>query len=176
MKDYKFWGWEHADVSPADKNYSFIKDPRDLYDILSKIWCVETCAPRMRDHWTPENKTLGQCSITAFLAQDIFGGKVYGIKRTDGNVHCFNVVGDCRFDLTSEQFGGEILDYEDSTEQFREDHFAKAEKKERYEYLKLMLVKPFRHRTLEERAAEYGGKLEVNGEFDWGEPVGREIL
>ena len=102
-KDYKFWGWEHADVFPADKNYSFIKDPRNLYDILSKIWCAGTCAPRMREKWTPDNKTLGQCSITAFLAQDIFGGKVYGIKRPDGNVHCFNVVGDCRFDLTSEQ-------------------------------------------------------------------------
>ena len=39
----------------------------------------------------------------------------------------------------------------------------------------ITLVKPFRHRTLEERAAEYGGKLDTDGEFDWGEPVGREI-
>ena len=39
----------------------------------------------------------------------------------------------------------------------------------------IMLSKPFRHRTLEERAAEYGGKLNLDGEFDWGEPVGREI-
>jgi antitoxin MazE len=38
----------------------------------------------------------------------------------------------------------------------------------------ITLVKPFRHRTLEERATEYGGKLDVDGEFDWGEPVGRE--
>ena len=40
---------------------------------------------------------------------------------------------------------------------------------------KIMLVKPFRHKTLEERAAEYGGKLDLVGEFDWGEPVGREV-
>jgi antitoxin MazE len=39
----------------------------------------------------------------------------------------------------------------------------------------IMLVKPFRHKTLEERAAEYGGKLNLDGEFDWGKPVGREI-
>ncbi|MBP3240336.1 MAG: AbrB/MazE/SpoVT family DNA-binding domain-containing protein [Oribacterium sp.] len=39
----------------------------------------------------------------------------------------------------------------------------------------IMLLKPFRHKTLEERAAEYGGKLDLDGEFDWGEPVGREI-
>ena len=39
----------------------------------------------------------------------------------------------------------------------------------------IMLVKPFRHKTLEERAAEFGGKLSLDGEFDWGEPVGREV-
>ena len=83
--------------------------------------------------------TLGQCSITAFLAQDIFGGKVYGILRPDGNYHCYNVVGDCVFDLTSEQFGDEKLDYENNPEQFREVHFAKTEKRERYEYLKEQL-------------------------------------
>lgn len=39
----------------------------------------------------------------------------------------------------------------------------------------IMLVKPFRHKTLEERAAEFGGKLSLDGEFDWGEAVGREV-
>ena len=29
--------------------------------------------------------------------------------------------------------------------------------------------------TLEERAAEYNGKLMLDGEYDWGEPVGREV-
>lgn len=38
----------------------------------------------------------------------------------------------------------------------------------------ITLVKPFRHKTLEERAAEFDGKLNLDGEFDWGEPVGRE--
>lgn len=31
------------------------------------------------------------------------------------------------------------------------------------------------HRTLEERAEEYGGKIGPYEEFDWSEPVGREI-
>ena len=39
----------------------------------------------------------------------------------------------------------------------------------------ILLAKPFRHRTLEERAKEYGGKLNLDGEFDWGEPLGREV-
>ena len=36
-----------------------------------------------------------------------------------------------------------------------------------------MLAKTFRHKTLEERAAEYGGKLNLDGEYDSDEPVGR---
>ena len=31
-----------------------------------------------------------------------------------------------------------------------------------------------RHKTLEERAKEYGGKLGTYEEYDWGYPVGRE--
>ena len=44
------------------------------------------------------------------------------------------------FDLTSEQFGGEVLSYRDNPEQSREVHFAKAEKKARYELLKARLL------------------------------------
>ena len=39
----------------------------------------------------------------------------------------------------------------------------------------ITLSKPFRHKTLEERAAEYNGRLMLDGEYDWGEPVGREV-
>ena len=134
MKTYGFYGWQTADVEDA-----FGRTPRDYYDILSELWCAETCAPRMRENWSPENKTLGQCSITAFLVQDIYGGKVYGIKRPGGNYHCFNDVDGCVFDLTSEQFGDEKLDYSDCPEQFREVHFAKEEKRLRYEELKRKL-------------------------------------
>jgi hypothetical protein len=76
-----------------------------------------------------ENITLGQCSITAFLVQDIFGGRVYGVLRPGGNYHCYNDVDGHIFDLTSEQFGDEVLSYEDNPEQFREVHFQKEEKK-----------------------------------------------
>ena len=131
---YNFYGWENADCKSICADFS--GNPRDLYDALSEIWSAKTCAPRLREKWTSENKTLGQCSITAFLAQDIFGGKVYGIERSDGNFHCYNVVGECVFDLTSEQFGDEKLVYENNPEQFREVHFKKTEKFERYKYLK----------------------------------------
>ncbi len=132
---YCFYGWQNADI--RDENGL---TPRDYYDLLSHVWCADTCAPRMRQDWTPDNKTLGQCSITAFLLQDIYGGKVFGVPLGDGNYHCFNAVGDCVFDLTSEQFGARKLDYTDCPEQDRNRHFAKEEKRLRYEDLKRRLA------------------------------------
>ncbi len=136
MRNYRFYGWETADIT--DKNGL---TPRDYYDLLTDIWTVETCAPRLRGGWSSENRTWGQCSITAFLMQDLFGGKVYGIPRSDGNFHCFNDVDGCVFDLTSEQFGDEILDYSGCPEQFRDVHFSKEEKRLRYELLKERLLR-----------------------------------
>lgn len=144
MKEYCFFGWKTADVKPVNREYPQIETPRDLYDALADgIWSAESCAPRYRAEWSPENRTLGQCSITAFLAQDIFGGRVYGIPLPEGGVHCYNQVGDCVFDLASEQFGEKAKDlvYEGNAEQFREDHFADADKKARYELLKCGLKK-----------------------------------
>jgi hypothetical protein len=86
--DYALQGWQTADMAPIDARYSIIRNPRVLYDFLSSVWCAETCAPRMRMDWSEDNRTLGQCSITSFLVQDIFGGEVYGILRPGGNFHC----------------------------------------------------------------------------------------
>lgn len=133
---YGFYGSEGANVHPADEKYRMISDPRVLYELLTQIWCEYTCAPRLRKGWSKDDMTLGQCSVTAFLAQDVFGGKVYGIPREGGTFHCYNVVGDCTFDLTSEQFKNEKLIYDHKHEQLREVHFAKEEKRLRYEYLK----------------------------------------
>lgn len=40
---------------------------------------------------------------------------------------------------------------------------------------KIVLSKPYHHITLEERAADFGGKLGFDGEYDWGEEIGREV-
>ena len=145
MKEYRFYGWERADIRDQRG-----LTPRDYYDLLTGIWCAETCAPRMQKDWSEENRTLGQCSITAFLVQDIFGGKVWGVPLGDGNYHCFNAVGDCVFDLTSEQFGDGKLCYDELHEQLREVHFSKAEKLERYELLKAGLKQRQNRLTEEE--------------------------
>lgn len=137
--EYKFVESGAKNIKPIKEKYNKISNPFVLYDMLSNIWCKKTCTPRMQQDWTEANKTLGQCSISAFLAQDIFGGKVYGIELEDGNFHCFNVVDDNMFDLTSEQFLPKVLNYSKVVEQSREVHFSKIEKKERYEYLKKKL-------------------------------------
>ena len=140
---YRFFGWECSCAPAAPANYPGIGCPRDLYDALLSLWSAETCAPRMREDWSYENPTLGQCSITAFLAQDIFGGIVRGIPLGDGNFHCYNVVGSQVFDLTSEQFGDRPLTCApgpDNPEQFRTVHFAKKEKEARYLLLRSRLL------------------------------------
>lgn len=109
---------------------------RELYTKFLKAWCAETCAPRMRPDWSEQNPTLGQCSITSFIVQDLLGGEVYGILLPDGAYHCFNEVDGFRFDLTSEQFGDEKLNYENCVPQTREDHFSNADKYARYLLLK----------------------------------------
>ncbi len=136
MKEYRFYGWETADIREAHG-----LTPRDLYDLLREhCWRADTCAPRMRADWSPDNPTLGQCSVTAFLAQDLFGGRVYGIPLEEGGVHCFNIAEGRVFDLTSEQFGSRALDYGSRAEQLRQKHFEKEEKKARYELLRARLA------------------------------------
>ena len=140
MGNYRFYGWEQATVPAQSGDYPGIGTPQQLYDVLAGgIWQADTCAPRLRDGWSEDNRTLGQCSITAFLVQDLFGGQVYGILRPGGNYHCYNVVDGHVFDLTSEQFGGEVLCYQGNPEQSRQVHFAKEEKYQRYLLLKQRL-------------------------------------
>ena len=136
MDTYGFYGRETADVKARTDEYPGIETPKDLYRVLWHVWSKETCTARMREDWTEENATLGQCTITAFLAQDIFGGRVWGVPLEDGNFHCFNAVENRIFDLTSEQFGDRKLDYSLRYEQLRHDQFMKPGKRERYEALK----------------------------------------
>lgn len=137
---YRFYGSLNAMATPADKRFAAVLNPYRLYDLLSEIWSKDTCAPRMQSQWSEENKTLGQCSITSFLVQDIFGGEVYGVPLGDGNFHCFNYVNGKIFDLTSEQFLPKVLEYGLDYPQSREVHFAKEEKRLRYEALKKALL------------------------------------
>ena len=129
-RSYYLYG--SPDVRPETGGWPEDLTPDRLYAALSQVWSQETCAPRLRSEWTPENRTVGQCSVTAFLAQDVFGGTVFGIPLGDGRYHCYNRVGETVFDLTSEQFLPELLTYACEHPQSRETHFASEEKYRRY--------------------------------------------
>ncbi len=135
-EDMKYYGAEKTGVYADSQGYPGIHTPQDMYNAMLDVWCAESCAPRLRGEWSEDNKTLGQCSITAFLVQDIFG-EVRGIPREDGSVHCVNIVGGVMFDLTSEQFGenAKKLCYDNREIQTREAHFANDDKRQRYELI-----------------------------------------
>ena len=128
-------------IIPINNDFYFVKNISNLYNIFLDIWDINTCATRLREQYDSIHKSLGQCSISAFLIQDIFGGDVFGVKLDDGNFHCFNKIGDVIFDLTSEQFTIRNIELNYTLEypQNRENHFKKQEKYERYLLLKQKL-------------------------------------
>ena len=136
---YHFFGNEHLELKLNNASLPNIKNIRDLYDAFSICWSIDTCAPRLRHKWNKNNITVGQCSITSFIVQDLFGGEVYGVLLEDGNYHCFNVINNVKFDLTSEQFD-KPLEYENVYKQSRDEHFQKEEKYQRYLLLKKRLL------------------------------------
>ena len=134
MKRYYIKGSET--LMPSDGKLALPRTVGELFDTFLGVWAAETCAPRMRDRWSEDDPTVGQCSITSFLVCKLYGGRVYGVPLSDGNYHCYNVIGDTVFDLTCEQFHGASLAYDLADEQSAEAHFANIEKRERYELLK----------------------------------------
>ncbi|MCF0115807.1 MAG: hypothetical protein HUJ56_10670 [Erysipelotrichaceae bacterium] len=140
-----FYGYEvTGNIRPISKEYKGINSPNELYDVLMKIFSRDTCTTRLRHIWSKDNPTCGQCSITALLVQDIFGGKVYEMDSPGGSIHSFNEVNGIVFDLTSEQFGDKVseLDYSLVSIQDRNMRLKNKEKLERYELLK-RLVKEY---------------------------------
>jgi len=64
MKTYNFYGWQTADCKPIDAAYKKIENPRHLYDILSEIWCAQTCAPRMLEILqTAESRPMSEACL-----------------------------------------------------------------------------------------------------------------
>ncbi len=132
----------HTELKAVNKIYAGIETPDDLYNALLHCWTRETCTARLRDKYSESNKTAGQCAITAFLVQDIFGGEIREMTTKHG-LHCYNVIDGVAIDLASEQFGEEAknLVYQNNPLQPpREERMAQPGKRERYELLKKNLV------------------------------------
>ena len=87
---------------------------------------------------------------------------LYDDSTDTGLAHCM--------DLARKYFRGEKG--EDAVMEILSDGKAVAVR----EIVKARLIAPPAHKSLEERAAEYDGKLNLDGELNWkGDPVGKEI-
>ncbi len=136
-----YYNPHHNEIKAVNKIYPGIESLDDLYDALCHCWTRETCTERLRNKWSESNKTAGQCAITAFIVQDIFGGEIHEMDTGRG-LHCYNVIDGIAIDLTSEQFGDEAekLSYENNPLQpEREIRMNQTQKRERYELLKANL-------------------------------------
>ncbi len=78
---------------------------KDLENALIATWSIETAYSGDRKNWTPERNSIGQCTVTAMIVYDFFGGKIVrGYSEKYKLFHYWNEI-DCRkLDLTFNQF------------------------------------------------------------------------
>ncbi len=103
----------------------------ELKQLLIQSWDLQTCSPELRDKWTEENPSLGQCAITTLIVNDFFGGKIIRCMASSG-IHYYNIIDDEFVDLTVEQFLGEIPQYEHGEEITRDYLLSNEDTKNRY--------------------------------------------
>lgn len=111
-----------------------MKEMEKVKLLLINSWNYDTCSPGLKEQWSKDNPSLGQCAITALIANDLFGGKIMRCMAPSGS-HYYNLIDDCIVDLTIEQFLGEIPQYEDGQERTREYLLSNVDTKNRYERL-----------------------------------------
>jgi hypothetical protein len=84
-----------------------IADERSVVIRLRQGWSLQTSSK-----WTPENPACGQCSVTALVINDCFGGEILKTKLANGEKHFYNRIDGRRFDFTDSQFMDPII-YDD---------------------------------------------------------------
>lgn len=102
--------------------------------LLTMSWNYETCSPGLKNEWSEDNHSLGQCAITALIVNDYFGGKIMRCMTPTGS-HYYNLINNQIIDFTVEQFLGVIPDYSKGEERTREYLLSNEDTKKRYEKL-----------------------------------------
>jgi hypothetical protein len=70
--------------------------------VLRKAWSSRTSGM-----WTADNAARGQCSVTALLIEELFGGEILKTPLPEGD-HFYNRIDGQRIDLTASQFAAPI--------------------------------------------------------------------
>lgn len=77
----------------------------DLLKALNMAWCRETAYSGDRNNWTIDKKSIGQCTVTAMIVFDYFGGKIIrGYSEKYKLFHYWNEIDGEKVDLTYDQF------------------------------------------------------------------------
>ncbi len=109
-------------------------DKIQLNKIFKKCWSLESSSK-----WEEDSPWKGQCSVTALVVHDHFGGKILK-TNIDGQWHFYNKVNDQVFDLTSEQFNKKI-NYQNIESTVEEALLDTSQKQ--YKYLKGQFAKHY---------------------------------
>jgi len=73
-----------------------------IQKVLVNCWSSETSSK-----WTESNPALGQCSVTALVIHDFYGGRLLKTK-VNNTWHFYNEIEDHIYDFTSSQFTDKI--------------------------------------------------------------------
>lgn len=81
--------------------------PDALARMLPECWSAASST-----RWRAENPAAGQCSVTALLVHELFGGEILK-TRVGADWHFYNFLGGTRRDFTESQFAVPIT-YDDA--------------------------------------------------------------
>jgi hypothetical protein len=100
---------------------------RRLEAAIRASWGQDTCDESDQERWTEQNPSTGQCVATAYVVNDLLGGKLLGaeVHHPDGTLqghHYWNLFNDgVEIDLTAEQFcHGEVVQSPDVMERIHD--------------------------------------------------------
>ncbi len=140
-----YYGEEFGDIiNSTNSPYEKIRTLNDLFGILLKSWDKETAYPTSKIDYIKDNDpTYGQCSITAIIVNDMFGGTIHKIKIEGGGTHYFNKIDGHYIDLTKDQFDLYNIDikYEPNEEVTKENCINDESTLNRYNLLKQNIKK-----------------------------------
>jgi hypothetical protein len=92
---------------------AMVLTPAEFGRLIGRCWSADTAST-----YNPLNPALGQCSVTALVAQVYLGGFIAKTRVADA-WHFYNFIDGNRYDFTASQFG-HAIGYDD-TDSGRDD-------------------------------------------------------
>lgn len=114
-----------------------------LERVFRNSWSRDTVNPDALDEWSKENSAYGQCTPTALVVYDLYGGRLIYDKE---NYHIWNELPDgTQQDFSREQFKKDvrlsIYKYKTKKDVLESEHGKQSRMKERYQLLKENVIK-----------------------------------